>query len=137
METKPQEKKSASFLCNRIVLQSFLSTMTARKDSKLTISTHLAEQNIVLNGFYETPIPCSECKGDDAVFTLPLLGLKKYCKLINDETLRFTLEGNTLQINSTILTVKANYPIPYEIEEIPLPMIDDQEIFSATDANAK
>ena len=133
METK--EKKSASFVCNRVVLQSFLSTMTARKNSKLTISTNLAERNIVLNGFYETPIPCTECKGDDAIFTLPLLSLKKYCKLINDETLRFSLEDDTLQINTTILTVKASYPIPYDIEEMPLTMcIDDIEMYSVTDA---
>jgi hypothetical protein len=108
MKTNPQEKQNVSFVCNRIALLSFLSSIPARKNSKLTIATHVAEQNIVLNGYHEAPIPCTDCKGSDAVFSMPLLGLRKYCKLITDETIRFTLEGDSLQINTTILTVKVN-----------------------------
>ena len=80
-----------------------------REDTKLTVSTAFAEQKVFLKtNVFEVPIACRECKGNNASFTLLLLGLKNYCKLIPDETLRFSLDGDSLQINTTILTVKVN-----------------------------
>ena len=78
-----------------------------RKDAKLTITTTFAEQKIILKtNVFEVPAPCTECKGDDVFFNLLLSDLKNYCKLVPNETIRFSLKGNTLQINTTILRVK-------------------------------
>lgn len=100
-------KSGASFTCKRKELSSALSSVKLRKNANLSIETHLAEQKITLKtAAFELPVACSDCKGSDAVISLPLTGLKNYCKLVPDETLRFALDGNELQINTTILTVK-------------------------------
>lgn len=107
METIQQMKRSASFVCNRKELYSILSSIKMRKDAKLAIKTAFAEQKIILKtNVFEVPAPCIECKGDDVSFDLLLIDLKNYCKLVPDETIHFSLKGNTLQINTTILCVK-------------------------------
>lgn len=107
METKPHTNRSASFVCNRKALLSVLSSIKMRKDAKLTITTAHAEQKIILKtNVFEVPISCTGCKGSDTSFGLLLIDLKNYCKLIPDETIRFTLEGDTLQINTTVLNIK-------------------------------
>lgn len=107
MEKILQTNRSATFVCNRKALLSVLSSIKMRKDAKLTITTVFAEQKIILKtNVFEVPTPCTECKGDDVSFNLLLIDLKDYCKLVPDETIRFSLKGNTLQINTTILSVK-------------------------------
>lgn len=106
METTSENKRSASFVCNRKELYAALSSVKMQKTAKLTFKTKFNEQKIMLvTSRFELPITCMDCKGQDTSFALLLSDMKAYCKIVPDETIRFTLEGDTLQINTTILRV--------------------------------
>lgn len=106
METKPHTNRSASFVCNRKELYAALSAVKMQNTAKLTFKTKFIEQKIMLvTSRFELPITCTDCKGQDTSFALLLSDMKAYCKIVPDETIRFMLEGDTLQINTTILRV--------------------------------
>lgn len=107
METTSKNKRSASFVCNRKELYAALSAVKMQKTAKLTFKTKFNEQKIMLvTSRFELPITCTDCKGQDTSFALLLSDMKAYCKIVPDETIRFALEGDILQINTTILNVK-------------------------------
>ena len=106
METTSENKRSASFVCNRKELYAALSAVKMQKTAKLTFKTKFSEQKIILvTSRFELPIPCTDCKGNDTSFALLLSDMKTYCKIVPDEIIRFALDGDTLQINTTILRV--------------------------------
>ena len=107
METKSNSRRKLSFVCSRKELLKVLSTVKMRSNAKLTIDTRLAEHKIILKtNYYEIPIPCIECSGSDASFSLILKAMKAFCELSTNEVIHFSLDGEMLQIDTTIINVK-------------------------------
>lgn len=107
MKAQTEEKRKLSFVCSRKELYKVLSTIKMKKTAKLTITTRLAEHLVILKtNYYEIPVPCIECSGKDATFSLLLIGMKTFCELSTNEVIHFSLDGDTLQIDTTILNIK-------------------------------
>lgn len=107
MKAQTKETRKLSFVCSRNELYKVLSTIKMKKTAKLTITTRLAEHLVILKtNYYEIPVPCIECSGKDATFSILLLGIKTLCELSTNDVIHFSLEGETLQIDTTILNVK-------------------------------
>lgn len=104
METK--EKKSASFVCSRKEFYSALKTIKKQRSGQFTVATMFAEKRIYLKAEgFDSSVACSEFTGNDVSFRLPLTAMKQYCQLTPDVNYRFTLDGDSLQINTTIINV--------------------------------
>ena len=107
MKTQTEETRKLSFVCSRKELYKVLSTIKMKKTAKLTIATCLFEHKIILKtDYYEIPIPCIECSGKDASFSLLLKGMKTFCELSTNDLIHFSLEGDALQIDTTFINVK-------------------------------
>ena len=107
MKAQTKETRKLSFVCSRKELYKVLSTVKMKKTAKLTITTRLAEHLVILKtNYYEIPVPCSEFSGKDASFSILLIGMKTLCELSTNDVIHFSLEGETLQIDTTILNVK-------------------------------
>ena len=101
-----QIKRNASFVCKRTDLLNSLKTIKGSRIQPFTITTVFAEQKLIIKtNFYELPIPCSDCTGKDVSFRLPLASMKQYCKLTTDESYRFTVADNSLQLTTTFLRI--------------------------------
>ena len=101
-----QVKRNASFVCKRAELLNALKAIKGARNQPFTITTVFAEQKLIIKtDFYELPIPCSDCTGDDVSFKLQLASMKQYCKLVLDESYRFTIDDNSLQLNTTFLRI--------------------------------
>ena len=107
MKAQNEETRKLSFVCSRKELYKVLSTIKMRSNAKVTIVTRLAEHLVILKtNYYEIPVPCIECSGKDASFSILLIGMKTLCELSTNDVVHFSLEGETLQIDTTILNVK-------------------------------
>ena len=99
-------KRNASFVCKRADLLNALKAIKGSRVQPFTLATVFTEQKLIIKtDFYELPIPCSDCTGKDVSFKLPLASMKQYCKLTTDESYRFTIEDNSLQLNTTFLRI--------------------------------
>lgn len=99
-------KRNASFVCKRADLLNALKAIKGSRVQPFTLATVFAKQKLIIKtDFYELPIPCSDCTGKDVSFKLPLASMKQYCKLTTDESYRFTIEDNSLQLNTTFLRI--------------------------------
>lgn len=101
-----QIKRNASFVCRRADLLNAMKAIKGSRIQPFTITTVFAEQKLLIKtDFYELPIPCSDYTGKDVSFKLPLASMKQYCKLTTDESYHFTIEDNSLQLNTTFLRI--------------------------------
>ena len=92
MKAQTEEKRKLSFVCSRKELYKVLSTIKMKKTAKLTITTRLAEHLVILKtNYYEIPVPCIECSGKDASFSILLLGMKAICELSTNDVIHFFL----------------------------------------------
>lgn len=106
MKATSENKRNASFVCNRKELYAALSSVKMKESAKLTFKTNFNEQKVMLvTSRFELPVACTDCIGNDTTFALLLSDMKAFCKIVPDETIRFKLDGNSLQINTTILRV--------------------------------
>lgn len=106
MEATSENKRNASFICNRKELYAALSSVKMKESAKLTFKTNFNEQKVLLvTSRFELPVTCTDCIGNDTTFALLLSDMKAFCKIVPDETIRFKLDGDSLQINTTILKV--------------------------------
>ena len=106
-QSKVEEvKRNASFVCKRSDLLNALKSVKGSRARPFTLATVFAEQKLIIKiDLFDFPIPCSDCTGEDVSFSLPLASMKQYCKLTTDESYRFTIEDNTLQLNTTFLKI--------------------------------
>lgn len=101
-----QVKRNASFVCKRADLLNALKAIKGSRVQPFILTTVFVEQKIIIKtDFYELSIPCSDCIGKDVSIKLQLTSMKQYCKLTLEEFYRFTIEDNTLQLNTTFLRV--------------------------------
>ena len=101
-----QVKRNASFVCKRAEFLNALKAIKGARNQHFTITTVFAEQKLIIKtDFFELSIPCSECTGNDVSFKLQLASMKQYCKLVLDESYRFTIDDNSLQLNTTFLRI--------------------------------
>ena len=101
-----QIKRNASFVCKRADLLNALKAIKGSRVQPFILATVFVEQKLIIKtDFYELPIPCSDCTGKDVSFKLPLASMKQYCKLTTDESYRFTVADNSLQLNTTFLRI--------------------------------
>ena len=101
-----QVKRNASFVCKRSDLFNALKTIKGTRKQLFSLTTFFAEQKLIIKiKFFEFPIPCSDCTGDNVSFSLPLVSMRQYCELTNDEFYHFTVEDNTLQLNTTFIRI--------------------------------
>ena len=101
-----QVKRNASFVCKRSDLLNALKSVKGSRARPFTLTTVFAEQKLIIKiDFFDFPIPCSDCIGEDVSFSLPLASMKQYCTLTTDESYRFTIVDNSLQLNSTFIRI--------------------------------
>lgn len=106
-KAQTEETRKLSFVCSRKELYKVLSTIKMRSNAKVTIATRLDEHLVIVKtNYYEIPVPCVECSGKDASFSILLFGIKTLCELSTNDVIHFSLEGETLQIDTTFLNVK-------------------------------
>lgn len=99
-------KRNASFVCKRADLLNAMKAIKGARVQPFTLTTVFVEQRLIIKtDFFELSIPCSECTGKDVSFKLQLASMKQYCKLVLDESYRFTIDDNSLQLNTTFLRI--------------------------------
>lgn len=99
-------KRNASFVCKRADLLNAMKAIKGARVQPFTLTTVFVEQRLnIKTDFFELSIPCSECTGKDVSFKLQLASMKQYCKLVLDESYRFTIDDNSLQLNTTFLRI--------------------------------
>lgn len=98
---------NTTFTCNRKAFQAALGKFRLPKTAKLYIVTNFAEKQLILKtSLFDMPVECLDYSGNDTTIIVPYSNMKEYCKYILDDTLKFTVNGDTLQINTTILSLK-------------------------------
>lgn len=99
-------KRNASFVCKRSDLINAMKTIKGTRKQLFSLTTFFAEQKLIIKiKFFEFPIPCSDCTGDNVSFSLPLVSMRQYCELATDEFYHFTVVDNTLQLNTTFIRI--------------------------------
>lgn len=100
---------NTTFTCNRKAFQAALGKFRLPKTAQLYIVTNFAENQLILKtSLFDMPVECIDHWGNDTTIIVPYSNMKEYCKYITDGTLKFTVNGDTLQINTTILSLKRN-----------------------------
>lgn len=97
---------NTSFSCNRKAFLAAISTVRMPKTTKLYIVTEFAINRINLKtSVFDVPVECIDHAGLDTTIIIPLFNMKEFCKCTTDTVLRFIVNGKTLQINNTILSL--------------------------------